>query len=192
MSESTTSSRPGTTLVGLDVEPPSDLATLLGLEAGALANTADIDARLQTVILVRTPALQPFSTTDDHDLESVEATFVTFVHALQRATRAVRERHEGESHHSIAVLVPSGAALGAPNSVLPSLLVGAVLSFTRTIAIELKKDAITVNTVLYSDLTDSAEAHTISTLLETYRTAATLTGQETYTSSGPNLGRIKP
>ena len=193
MTNAARSTRPTTALVGLDGEHPTALANRLGLEAGSLATVADIDAaRQQTVILVRPPAPQPFSSTTDHDLEAVEATFVAFVHALQRATIAVRENRESESHHSIAILIPSDAALGTRDAVLPSMLVGAVLSFTRTMAIELKKDAITANSVLYGNLDDDAEASTISTLLETYRAATTLTGQETYTSSGPNLGRIKP
>ena len=192
MTNATRSTRPTTALVGLEGEHPAALASRLGLEAGSLANVADIDARHQTVILVRPPAPQTFSSTTDHDLEAVEATFVAFVHALQRATIAVRENRESESHHSIAILIPSDAALGTRDAVLPSMLVGAVLSFTRTMAIELKKDAITANSVLYGNLDDDAEASTISTLLETFRTATTLTGQETYTFSGPNLGRIKP
>lgn len=183
--------RPATTLVALGDNDLSGLAARLGLESEALADTAECVARQQTAILVRPPAAKPFSSTSDHDLQSVEALFFALVHVLQRITLDVRDGRE-DAHHSVAILVPSDVALGTRNAVLPALLTGAVLSFVRTIAIELKKDAITVNTILYGDLDDQAEASSICSLLETYRVATTLTGQETYTASGPNLGRIKP
>ncbi|EME56241.1 hypothetical protein G352_22171 [Rhodococcus ruber BKS 20-38] len=189
MTHNTRAAIPTTALITVGDETPSTLTAQLGLDTSTVAGASDLGATRQVVILIPPAAPTPFSSTTDDDLSAVDRTFVTVVHTLQHATRTFRE--QGDPVRSIVILLPAKAALGERNCVLPSMLAGAVLSFARTIAIELKKDAITVNTVLYGGL-DDAEVCTIHALLETYRTATTLTGQETYTASGPNLGRIKP
>jgi hypothetical protein len=61
----------------------------------------------------------------------------------------------------------------------------------RTLAIELRREEISVNTVLYESL-DEEEVEAIASLLAVYRSARRLTGQETYVAHGANLGRAKP
>ncbi|MFC9766173.1 hypothetical protein [Rhodococcus jostii] len=170
---------------------------LVGIGADSQALTAKLDlevyaaegATQQVCIIVTPPAPLPFAASTEEDLEDAKTLIADVVHSLQSAVTKFRE--QGVAHGSIVVLAPAKAVLGESSSVLPGLVGGAVLSLCRTIAIELKKDSVSLNTVLHGDFS-VAECAAIASLLHVFRCNPALTGQEIYTADGPHLGRIKP
>ncbi|MFC9840274.1 hypothetical protein ACFVKB_41885 [Rhodococcus sp. NPDC127530] len=174
---------PATALIGIGSDSQA-LTAKLGLEAYAAEG-----ATQQVCIVVTPPAPLPFAASTEEDLEDAKALIADVVHSLQSAVTKFRE--QGIAHGSVAVLVPAKAVLGESRSVLPGLVGGAVLSLCRTMAIELKKDSVSLNTVLHGDFS-VAECAAIASLLHVFRSSPALTGQEIYTADGPDLGRIKP
>jgi NAD(P)-dependent dehydrogenase (short-subunit alcohol dehydrogenase family) len=87
-------------------------------------------------------------------------------------------------------LLPAEAALGRPHATAAGAVAGGILSMARTLAIELARDGIAVNTVLYADAVETAVAHQVAALLGIE--AAAVTGQEIYVTAGSGLGRLRP
>ena len=90
----------------------------------------------------------------------------------------------------LVFLLPAEAALGRPHAVAAGAVAGGVLSMARTLAIELDRDGITVNTLLYAEGAENAVAHQVSALLAAE--GADITGQEIYVTAGSGLGRLRP
>ncbi|MEU0514644.1 SDR family oxidoreductase [Amycolatopsis sp. NPDC006125] len=90
----------------------------------------------------------------------------------------------------LVFLLPAEAALGRPHATAAGAVAGGVLSMARTLAIELARDGITVNTVLYAEGAETAVAHQVSALLAA--DGGDITGQEIYVTAGSGLGRLRP
>ncbi|MBM9464396.1 hypothetical protein JL108_13125 [Aeromicrobium sp. YIM 150415] len=166
-----------------------ELAARLGLEdAFAGASWLPEGAR-QVVLLVESPADEPLVGTDEDDLAALFEHLKDVVHQVQETVGHFRS--VGTEGATIAVLLPADAALGRANASLAGALTDGLMSFFRTIAIELRKEDISVNVVFYDSL-DEEDAAVVGALLGAYRNALAITGQETYTGRGPNLGKVKP
>ncbi|WP_236791871.1 hypothetical protein [Amycolatopsis sp. GM8] len=90
----------------------------------------------------------------------------------------------------LVFLLPAEAALGRPHATSAGAVAGGILSMARTLAIELARDGIAVNTVLYADAAETAVAHQVAALLAAE--GAAVTGQEIYVTAGSGLGRLRP
>lgn len=143
----------------------------------------------QICLRIVPPAAQPFEDCDDDRLGDLEGLLVDVVHAVQGAREVLTASSNGRS---IVVLLPADVHLGEPGDVLAGALCGAVTSFCRTAAIELRKDALSVN-VVFHGAGSEAEVSATNALLDTlFVGGVTLTGQEIYAApEGPNLGRIR-
>ena len=165
------------------------LAARLGLEDAFAEASGLPDGARQVVLLVEPPADAPLRGTDDDDLAAL---FEQLKDVVQQTQDAVEHFQSVETDGAtMAVLLPADAALGRANASLAGALTDGLMSFFRTIAIELLKDAISVNVVFYDSL-DDEDAAAVGALLDAYRNAPSITGQETYTGRGPNLGKVKP
>jgi NAD(P)-dependent dehydrogenase (short-subunit alcohol dehydrogenase family) len=89
-------------------------------------------------------------------------------------------------------VLPHAPLMGASGSVAASAVAGGLLSMARTLAIELARDAVTVNTVAV-DAT-SPPVPGLSAQLRTLLGSGgeTITGQEIYLTAGSDLGRLRP
>ncbi len=90
----------------------------------------------------------------------------------------------------LVFLLPHDVALGRPHSTAASAVAGGVLSMSRTLAIELGRDGVTVNTLLYADGSEPAVARQVAALVAPE--SAAITGQEIYVTAGSGLGRLRP
>jgi NAD(P)-dependent dehydrogenase (short-subunit alcohol dehydrogenase family) len=92
----------------------------------------------------------------------------------------------------LVFVLPHAPLMGASGSVAASAVVGGLLSMARTLAIELARDAVTVNTVALDAASpcSSALAAQLRTLLGPG--GETVTGQEIYLTAGSDLGRLRP
>ncbi|WP_371881407.1 hypothetical protein [Caballeronia sp. S22] len=107
---------------------------------------------------------------------------------VQQYIRAVSA--EGRGGH-IFGLVPANAAMGDPADCHGSALAGGMLSFWRTLALEVVKFRMTANIVLYGERTDWGDlAAMIHTLMS--QNQGTITGQEIYADAGRDGGRLHP
>lgn len=107
--------------------------------------------------------------------------------AVQRHWRALTAAAE---NGRLVIAAPAHAALGDPDRPLDSAVVGALISFVRSVAIELRKSNGSANTVLFEqNVSESGCAEVIRTLITSTRTA---TGQEIFVTDGLDLGRLHP
>jgi NAD(P)-dependent dehydrogenase (short-subunit alcohol dehydrogenase family) len=82
--------------------------------------------------------------------------------------------------------------MAAPDLAAASAVTNGVLSMARTLAIELGRDAITVNAVAL-DATDPAVPALSGVLAGLLGPGAdAVTGQEVYLTAGTDLGRLRP
>lgn len=147
-----------------------------GFEAGSLAGLA---------LVPSIPTAATF-TADDIGSE-VKPPLAWLVRQLQEALPALQ--HPA----SLAILLPTGPTMGDRDSALASAVCGGALSMARTWAIELQRDGIGVNCLMYeigdSGLVDSAA---LAVQLQALWTAPSITGQQVFTGSGTDLGRLHP
>ena len=96
-----------------------------------------------------------------------------------------------QSHGRIIVVAPAAAALGDPDRPLDAAVVGGLISFVRSIAIELQRCGATAH-ILFFDETphDPAVQAMIATLVDP--TSSSATGQEIYLAGGATLGKLLP
>jgi hypothetical protein len=87
--------------------------------------------------------------------------------------------------------------MGDPASVCNSAVAGALLSFLRTTALELRKTKVTANTIMYHDASDqlgtasqASAAALVQFLLDV--DAGAVNGQEIYAASAADVGRLHP
>jgi NAD(P)-dependent dehydrogenase (short-subunit alcohol dehydrogenase family) len=92
----------------------------------------------------------------------------------------------------LVFVLPHAPLMGASGSVAASAVAGGLLSMARTLAIELARDAVTVNTVALDPASPcgSALSAQLRTLLGPGGEA--ITGQEIYLTAGSDLGRLRP
>lgn len=92
----------------------------------------------------------------------------------------------------LVVVLPHVPLMGAAGFGAAAAVAGGVLSLSRTLAIELARDAITVNVVALDAArpAEAALAGHLAALLGPGGEA--VTGQETYLTAGADLGRLRP
>jgi NAD(P)-dependent dehydrogenase (short-subunit alcohol dehydrogenase family) len=92
----------------------------------------------------------------------------------------------------LVFVLPHAPLMGASGSAAASAVAGGLLSMARTLAIELARDAITVNTLAVDAASPpvSALSAQLGTLLGPG--GETITGQEIYLTAGHDLGRLRP
>jgi NAD(P)-dependent dehydrogenase (short-subunit alcohol dehydrogenase family) len=92
----------------------------------------------------------------------------------------------------LVFVLPHGPLMAAPGSAAASAVTNGVLSMARTLAIELARDATTVNVVAVDAANPSVPALSglLSGLLGPGGEA--VTGQEVYLTAGTDLGRLRP
>ena len=92
----------------------------------------------------------------------------------------------------LVFVLPHAPLLGASGSVAAAAVAGGLLSMARTLAIELARDAVTVNTVAVDGSSPGGSA--LSAQLGAFLGPGgeTITGQEIYLTAGSDLGRLRP
>ena len=96
-----------------------------------------------------------------------------------------------QSGGRVVVLAPASAALGDPDRPLDAAVVGGLISFVRSVAIELQRHGGTANIVFFDRLPDEPAVQAmVATLLAD--TTSSVTGQEIYLAGGSSLGRLHP
>ena len=109
----------------------------------------------------------------------------------QYVCRAIEQRSGGH----VVALLPAGAAMGDASDTPASALSGGMLSLFRTLALELRKLDMTVNTILYEvggdGIAYTAEVAALLTTLTAQANGA-ITGQEIYACNGNDAGRLHP
>ncbi|NHU46633.1 hypothetical protein [Rhodococcus sp. A14] len=151
--------------------------------------TPPADAPASSVVVLVYRGAEGDPTLDTADLErAVVDPLMTAFSAVQHHWTAITEaRHRGR----VVILAPASAALGDPLRPLDCAVTGALISFVRSVAIELQRHGGAANAVFYdTDPNEPAVTELIATL--TAEHAAAVTGQEIYAANGTDLGRLHP
>jgi len=151
--------------------------------------TPPADAPASSVVVLVYRGAEGDPTLDTADLErAVVDPLMTAFSAVQHHWTAITEaRHRGR----VVILAPASAALGDPLRPLDCAVTGALISFVRSVAIEVQRHGGAANAVFYdTDPNEPAVTELIATL--TAEHAAAVTGQEIYAANGPDLGRLHP
>ncbi|MFC9761799.1 hypothetical protein [Rhodococcus jostii] len=153
------------------------------------ATTPPADAPASSVVVLVYRGAEGDPTLDTADLErAVVDPLMAAFSAVQHHWTAITEaRHRGR----VVVLAPASAALGDPLRPLDCAVSGALISFVRSVAIELQRHGGAANAVFYdTDPNEPAVSELIAAL--TAEHAAAVTGQEIYAANGTDLGRLHP
>jgi NAD(P)-dependent dehydrogenase (short-subunit alcohol dehydrogenase family) len=173
------------------VGDPDRIALLTPLGNEMYDFTAVSDNHLdpgRTVVLVpRVPAGGDFTQTTD---EVLDADLGGALRELLTAVQAVLPSFADRRGHLI-ILLPAEPTLGQVGSAVPGAFCGAALSLARTLALELARDHITVNTVLHGEPSPAIRAGLAAQLVALAGSDAA-TGQEIYIADGTDLGRLRP
>ena len=151
--------------------------------------TPPADAPASSVVVLVYRGAEGDPTLDTADLErAVVDPLMTAFSAVQHHWTAITEaRHRGR----VVILAPASAALGDPLRPLDCAVTGALISFVRSVAIEVQRHGGAANAVFYdTDPNEPAVTELIATL--TAEHAAAVTGQEIYAANGTDLGRLHP
>ncbi|MFC9552268.1 hypothetical protein ACFTWF_15570 [Rhodococcus sp. NPDC056960] len=140
------------------------------------------------VVLVYRGALGA-QTLDAADLEqAVVHPLTAAFSAIQHHWPAITEAHR---RGRVLVLAPVSAALGDPLRPLDCAVTGALISFVRSVAIELQRHDGSANAIFYeTDPNEPAVTELVAAL--TAEHAAAVTGQEIFAANGTDLGRLHP
>jgi hypothetical protein len=93
----------------------------------------------------------------------------------------------------IILLVPGNAAMGDPSRPILSTYAGALLSLSRTSALEARKGRCTVNVLMHDEWNEAvAEALAAQVFALSRPAAQALNGQEIYAMGGRDVGRLHP
>ena len=96
-----------------------------------------------------------------------------------------------QSDGRVIVVAPAMAALGDPDRPLDAAVVGGLISFVRSVAIELQRSGATANILLFDRTPDDPAVQAMmATLVDP--TSSTVTGQEIYLAGGSTLGKLRP
>ncbi|MET0455747.1 MAG: hypothetical protein ABW137_28225 [Mycobacterium sp.] len=91
----------------------------------------------------------------------------------------------------VIVVAPASAALGDPDRPLDAAVVGGLISFVRSVAIELQRHGATAHILFFDETPDDPAVQAmIDTLVADV--SGTVTGQEIYLAGGAALGRAHP
>lgn len=119
----------------------------------------------------------------------------TVVQPLMTAFAAVQHHWASivaaQTRGRVVVLAPAVAALGHPEKPLDAAVVGGLISFVRSLAIELQRYGATAHILFFDDTpNDPAVQVMIATLIDD--TSYTVTGQEIYLANDTSLGKLRP
>ncbi|ANY06361.1 hypothetical protein [Pseudonocardia sp. HH130630-07] len=136
------------------------------------------------VLVPRLPAPGPLADLTDALLTS-EVTDV-----LDSVLTDVRTVLDGVGR--LVFVLPHDPLMGAPGATAASAVANGVLSMARTLAIELARDAITVNVVAVDAAAPAVAALAGQLAVLTGDAGDAVTGQEIYLTAGTDLGRLRP
>ncbi|NEW72943.1 hypothetical protein [Streptomyces rhizosphaericus] len=175
-------------------EAASVLASLLGRGVGTASSLEHTQGPVRRLCLV--PAMpEPCAFQDssaEHLHTSIGGTLTLLMTELRQAARAMGGNPEGGR---IVVLLPEKPSMGAADGFPAAAVCGAAVSMLRTLAMELERRNISVNTLFYSgDLSASANTKALTALLDTllFGDTAPVIGQEVFVAGGADLGRLHP
>jgi NAD(P)-dependent dehydrogenase (short-subunit alcohol dehydrogenase family) len=175
----------------LFVGDPTRISGLTQPDAGvaAIAAVSDVPADLADAIVVvpRVPAVGDFAEMTDEELETDLGG--ALLELLASVQAVVRQLADGRGH--LILVLPAEPTLGQVGAAMSGAFCGAALSLARTLAIELDREHITVNTVLHGELTPAIRTGIAAQLHALVENGA-ITGQEIYVTSGTDLGRLRP
>ncbi len=97
----------------------------------------------------------------------------------------------GQDSGSITIVLPAAATLGEAGYSVTSAFCGGVLSLARTLAIELRRQHIRVNTLMVDQHLPGVVA-SVATQVTALMSMPGVTGQEIYLADGLDCGRIRP
>ncbi|OLL19965.1 MULTISPECIES: hypothetical protein [unclassified Rhodococcus (in: high G+C Gram-positive bacteria)] len=151
------------------------------------ANPADVAASPVVVLVFR--GADGDQTLDTADLEhAVAHPLLSAFSAVQHHWPSITGTH---GRGRVVVLAPASAALGDPLRPLDCAVTGALISFVRSVAIELQRHGGAANAIFFdTDPNEPAVTELIATVTAEHATA--VTGQEIYAANGADLGRLHP
>ncbi|MFC4786346.1 hypothetical protein ACT8ZV_17855 [Nocardioides sp. MAHUQ-72] len=178
-----------------------DLARILGTEA--VADYRELPpGRRHYCLVPPVPAVAHLSSVSDgHLTTELGATLRDTLYALQHTasqieaaigpTRPDPDGQVAQDSGSISIVLPAAPALGQAGASLAGAFCGGSLSLARTLAIELKRQRIRVNTLVVDEEMPGVVA-SIATQLTALMSMPGVTGQEIYLADGLDSGRIRP
>lgn len=160
------------------------LAALLGEVDHGSGVASDEEPRCVGVALV--PTVPPAHAAGDVGAH-VKPPLAWLVRQMQRVQPTLA------SPASVALLLPVAPTMGDRAQVLGSAVCGASLSMARTWAIELERDGVGVNCLMYEERDgDLVQPLAVVSALRALWSAPTISGQQIFTGSGTSLGRLHP
>jgi NAD(P)-dependent dehydrogenase (short-subunit alcohol dehydrogenase family) len=155
--------------------------------AGHLAAASGTAA---VVLVPRVPEPAPLAELTAQRLESDVADPLADVLAqVQTAVPALRA-----DGGRLVFVLPAAPLMGEPSGTAAGAVTGGVLSMARTLAIELARDGVAVNTLAVDterlDEVGPAVAAQLAALLGP--AGAAVTGQQVHVTAGSDLGRLRP
>jgi NAD(P)-dependent dehydrogenase (short-subunit alcohol dehydrogenase family) len=157
-----------------------DLSAEGGREARHRAAESDL-----VVLAAALPSKPPPS------LEAVQAAIEAAFGVVKAAVSGFKARG---ADGRIVLLLPQDAAMGRPADPANSAITGAMLSLSRTVALELRKTGGTINAVMHDLEASPAAASAVAAQIVALALPAMthLTGQEIFIAHGEDVGRLHP
>ncbi|HEU5036662.1 MAG TPA: hypothetical protein VFT70_06650 [Nocardioides sp.] len=187
----------------------SDLARVFGVDA-VVDHREPLPVRSHYLLLPPVPGPLRLAAASDEQLDSDLARALRdSIYALQgiasridaaiapRSTGSDRDGGSAETDRSgrdsgsITIVLPAAATLGQAGASVAGAFCGGMLSLARTLAIELKRQRIRVNTVLVDQHVPGVVA-SLATQATALMSMPGVTGQEIYLADGLDCGRIRP
>ncbi|MFG1316214.1 hypothetical protein [Xanthobacter autotrophicus] len=92
----------------------------------------------------------------------------------------------------IVVLLSSEATMGDPSNPAGSALAGAMLSLSRTVALECRKGRNTINTIMFDPMERNADAVALQIGALAHPASRSVSGQEIFAAGASDVGRLHP
>jgi NAD(P)-dependent dehydrogenase (short-subunit alcohol dehydrogenase family) len=159
----------------------------------SLSTSAELvdDGAPAVVVVPRVPAPGALTSLTARNLDTeVADPLVDVLGVVQQALPALRATGDGR----LVFVLPVAPVMGEPSSTAAAAVVGGILSMARTLAIELDRDSVTVNTLVADPGRLNALGPSLAAQLAVLLgpDGAGLTGQEIYAAGGVELGRLRP
>jgi NAD(P)-dependent dehydrogenase (short-subunit alcohol dehydrogenase family) len=153
--------------------------------AGA-PESAQAGAPAQAVLLIYPGAQMPQALDSDLYESSVIRPLMTAFAAVQHHWASI-----AGACGRVIVLAPATAALGDPERPLDAAVVGGLISFVRSVAIELHRHGATAHILLFDH---SPNEPAVQAMIETLvaKDSCSVTGQEIYLANDTSLGKLHP
>jgi NAD(P)-dependent dehydrogenase (short-subunit alcohol dehydrogenase family) len=155
----------------------------------AIATVFDVPADLAGAVVVvpRVPDAGDFAQMTDQELDTDLGGALSELLAWVQAV--VQQLADSRGH--LIIVLPAEPTLGQVGAAMSGTFCGAALSMARTLAIELDREHITVNTVMHGEPTPAIRTG-FAAQLQALVEGDAITGQEIYVTSGTDLGRLRP